>query len=102
MKVIKYTHIIPLKTNMAMKNPPFEDVSPIQNVDFLAGHASFPTVVLLCITPYSNSATNKREALLAIESWLFNDGIIISWFMKQSPYNWLGNMSSPYMISHNQ
>ena len=67
---------------MAMENLPFEDVSPILNVDLLAGHASFPRVVLLYITACSNSATNKREALLSIESWLFNDGILISWFMK--------------------
>ncbi len=30
-----------------------------------------------------NSATKKtRGPLLSIEEWLFNDGILMSWFMK--------------------
>ena len=31
----------------------------------------------------------KKPALLSIESWLFKNGILISWFMKLSPYNWV-------------
>ena len=30
----KITKITPLKTNMTMENPPFEDVFPIENGDF--------------------------------------------------------------------
>ena len=27
--------------------------------------------------------------IIPIESWLFNDGILISWFMKLSLYKWV-------------
>ncbi len=33
--------IIPPKTNMLIKSPPFEDVFPIEHGDFPASHASF-------------------------------------------------------------
>ena len=31
----------PLKTNMAMENPPFKDAFPIEHGDFPASHVSF-------------------------------------------------------------
>ena len=33
--------MLPNKTNMAMENPPFEDVFHIEHVDFPASHVTF-------------------------------------------------------------
>ena len=46
------------------------------------------------VTHLPNEPQKKTTTLTFHESsWLFNDGILISWFMKQSPHNWV-----PYFI----
>ena len=43
----------------------------------------------------------KKPLLLSVESWLVNDGILISWVYEIIPeYNWVGNVI-PY-ITNNQ
>ena len=61
---------------------------------------------IVCEVDYASY--EKKPRILSIESWLFNDVILISWFMKQSPHKWVAfhllkknlNKQGPFFIAH--